>query len=288
MYAVIDIGSNSVRLMLFDGVKAVKKICKITKLAEGLGIGSALKKEASERTAETVSTLCKTAKDMGCKKVYAFATAAVREAVNGKEFCDRVNELCGVKVDVIKGEEEAELGFSGAVDGDGGIIDIGGASTEVTVKDGGEVVFKKSVGLGVVKIRDFAEYGFIDADQMIETRIKEFGKIPVQKFFGIGGTATSVAAIMQRLSPYDPEKVDGFVIKIEDLKEFYDKIYSLSVSELKNLKGLQEGRADVIKGGINLLYKLMLYIGIDKITVSEKDNLEGYFYKNRDKIEKGL
>ena len=81
------------------------------------------------------------AKNEGTKSVYAFATAAVRSAENGDEFVKRVKELCPLAVDVVSGEREAELGVLGALTGDGAVLDIGGASTELVVRKEGEIVY---------------------------------------------------------------------------------------------------------------------------------------------------
>lgn len=289
MFGIIDVGSNSVRLMLHDGEKTVKKICKITKLAEGLGLNSTLNDQAIERTVEAVCFLVDAAQKNGVKKPYIFATAAVREAKNGNVFCNIVYNKTSIAVDVVKGENEAELGFLGSVGlNDGGIIDIGGASTEIVVKNGGKFAYKKSVDIGVVKIRDYRDFGYSDYNSLISSKIKEYGEIPKTSFFGIGGTATSVAAMMQELDIYDPKKIDGFVIEKKPLLLLFKKLSKKSVEEIVQMKGIQFGRADVIFGGVALLCGLFEKIGIDSITVSEKDNLEGYLIKNKSRIEKEL
>ena len=137
-YAVIDIGSNSVRLMMSDGKKTIYKTVKTTQLAEGMGEDNILQPFAIERTAQAVSFFNKRAKGDGADAVYVFATAAVRRAVNGNEFLNEVKRLCGIEVDVVSGEFEAELGLIGALNGeDGGVVDVGGASSEVVVMSGG-------------------------------------------------------------------------------------------------------------------------------------------------------
>ena len=110
-YAVIDIGSNSVRLMFVANGKVLYKRLNTTRLGEGLASSSILKTEAIERTASAVATFYQVAKEEGAKSIYAFATAAVRTAENGGEFIERVKNLCGLIVDVVAGEKEAELGI---------------------------------------------------------------------------------------------------------------------------------------------------------------------------------
>ena len=136
--SVIDVGSNSVRLaMMADGKTLYKKLAT-TRLGEGLSVTGKISAQAGERTANAVADFKNYALSQGAQKVYVFATAAVRSAVNRQEFLNLVRRVCGVEVDVLSGQDEARIGISGALkDRDGGIIDVGGASTEVTVQTGG-------------------------------------------------------------------------------------------------------------------------------------------------------
>ncbi len=284
-YGVIDIGSNSVRLMLSDGVNTLNKYVKTTRLAEGMGLEKIIKPEPMERTAQAVSTFYDYALKQKVGKIYAFATAAVRQAINGLEFVERVKSMCGIDVDVVSGDMEARIGLVGALNGkDGGIIDVGGASSEVTVSNCNKEIYGKSITIGAVAIKDACGQDLALAKEMILNKIQEFGNIPFAEFYAIGGTATSLAAIVQELEPYDPKKTDGFVLDIDVLKALSEKLYKLPVKERKKLKGLQPERAEVIAGGAYLLYAIANKIGLDKIIVSEKDNLEGYLMLKMEKI----
>ena len=285
-YGVIDIGSNSVRLMISDELKTLHKYVKTTRLAEGIGKDKIIKPDPMERTVQTFSSFYKRVKEeFGVEKVYAFATAAVRQSINGNDFIFRVKELCGLDVDVISGETEAKIGLVGALNGkDGGIIDVGGASSEVTVSVKGKDLYGKSLPIGAVKLKDECGQDKDIARQYILNKIKEFGNIPNVEFFAIGGTATSLAAIAQELEPYDSSKTDGYTLTVENLKELVDKLYILSVDQRKKLKGLQPERAEVIAGGALLLLLIVEKIVLKKIIVSEKDNLEGYLMLKMEKI----
>lgn len=276
-YGVIDIGSNSVRLMMSSNGETLYKKVKITKLAEGLLESSILSDKAIERTATAVKDFYVHAVNSGADKVMAFATAAVRSAENGYSFTKRVKEICGLTVEVISGETEARIGYLGALNGkDGGVIDIGGASSEITVVKSGKSVYSFSLNMGSVKIADACGQDKERVDVFLTEKIKEYGVIPNAEFYAIGGTATTVSAIMQELEIYDPNKVEGYKIEIKPLKDLCDKLFSLTVEERKKLKGLQPERAEVIAGGAMLLLKIMEKLSIGYLTVSERDNLEGY------------
>lgn len=286
-YAVIDIGSNSVRLMMHDGIKTLSKQLKITRLAENMSSDNRLTEQAMQRTAYAVSDFVSQARGDGTNKLYVFATAATRLASNRDRFLQLIKELCDVDVDVISGEHEAKIGVKGALGSlDGGTIDIGGASTEITVIQDGINVYTKSLNVGVVVIKDKCGQDHDAITDFLAKKVKEYGVVPKAKFYGIGGTATTIASVMQELEVYDPKKVHGYVVAKSALKTLTDKLFSMSVEDRKKLKGLQPERAEVIAGGAEMLLRLFDLLKIDEITVSESDNLEGYLAEKREKDEK--
>lgn len=258
-----------------NGKTLYKKVL-ITRLSQNMSEDGRLSFESAERTASAVLRFYEEGVNDGAEKVYAFATAACRNAKNGKEFADSVFNKCGLKIDIIDGKTEARIGFLGATSGgNGGVIDIGGASTEIMTSVNGEV-YAKSVNIGVVKLYEWANNDFELSKKFVSDKIAEFGKIPSARFYAIGGTATSLAAVMQELDPYQPEKVHGYELYLSDLENLEKKLYVLSVEEKRKLKGLQYERAEVIAGGTTLLIGVMKKLGVLSVTVSESDNMEGY------------
>ena len=275
--AVMDIGSNSVRLLVHDGERVMEKKVITTRLAEGMSNNFELTTEAMQRTVAALSFFCERAKSLRADKIFAFATAAVRKASNRSVFLQLVEEVCGVDVEVVSGETEARLGYVGALGGrDGGLVDVGGASTEVTVIEGGKTVFAKSVDVGAVVVKDVCGQNETAVVEFVDKKTSEFGFVPLAEFCAIGGTATSVAAMLQELNEYMSIKVDGFVVEKDALMSLKNKLFSMSVDERKLLKGLQPQRAEIIAGGVSILLSVMEKIGLDKITVSDRDNLEGF------------
>ena len=150
----------------------------------------------------------------------------------------------------------------------------------------GQAVFCKSIDLGVVKIKDAVGQDFDKVRQLVQEKIKEFGVVPESKFYGIGGTATSLAGILLELEPYDPSKVNGYEITIDCLEKLNEKLFSMTEEQKRNLKGLQPERAGVIAGGSAVILQILKMANAKCFTVSESDNLEGYLLYKLEKDEK--
>ena len=276
---IIDIGSNSVRLALSADGKTLYKRIKTTRLSEGLSLTGKLNLSAIERTAKAVADFKAEAEADGAKKVYAFATAAVRASANGSDFTDYTKKHYGIDIDVISGETEAKIGLLGALgNADGGIIDLGGASCEVTVRQNGDTVYAKSVDVGAVRLLDTCGRDRDKLESYIGEKLKEYGKFDAGKYnmYGVSGTATTLAAVKHKLKEYDPAVVHGTVLAVDEVGALAEKFLSMSVEQIKELGEVVVWRADVIGGASLFLYRLMQYMNISKMTVSENDNLEGY------------
>ena len=277
--SAIDVGSNSVRLMVMADGKTLYKQLDTTRLAEGLAQSGVLKPEAIERTARAVQIFAAAAELNGAGTPYVFATAAVRSSKNGADFVARVKALTGIDVDVLSSEEEAACGILGALRGrDGGIIDLGGASTEITLQQGGKTLYSKSVNIGTVRLFDMAGQDRSALQAAIDNSLNGYGSLSLdgKDIYGIGGTATSLAALYHELEKYDPKVVEGTVLTREWLCAEAEKLLSLTVEERRALRGMEPRRADVIAGGCLLMYSILNRFNADRITVSESDNLEGY------------
>lgn len=279
-YGVIDVGSNSVRFMLSEGERTVYKVSRITKLAKGMHSCGALTAAAIGNTLAALSFFVKKAEDERVDKLYCFATSAVRTAENADEFLSAVKEVCGLDVEVVSETEEAEIGCLGALGGkDGGIIDIGGGSTEIQVVKNGTTVYSKSLPEGAVRLTDRCGQDSEMLAEYLKKRVSAFGKVPKADFIAIGGTATTASAILIGLEDYEPDRVEGYFLSSEEIKTLSFRLARMSVEERKKLKGLQPERAEVISSGVALLCALTDYIGLEGVTVSEKDNLEGYLLR---------
>lgn len=277
MIAVVDVGSNSVRLMLWADGKSLFKRIKTTRLGQGIK-DCRLAAPSMERSAEAVSFFCGEALKAGAERVFVFATAAVRMAENKSEFFALVKERCGLDIDLISGKEEAELAALGALGKeDGTVIDVGGASSEIISKERGKTVYAESFQIGAVTLREHCRDIQSETEEYIKTIFATLPRLS-GKVYAVGGTATALACLYLKLKEYDAEKVQNCFIAKAELKRLKDELFSLGVEERKKLIGMEESRADVIAGGAGILCAIADKIGAEGIYISDRDNLEGYLY----------
>lgn len=284
MKTVIDIGSNSVRLMVCDR-GTVKKDLITTKLSENLFFTGELDKHAMRRTADAVKTLAERARSLGSVP-YLFATEAVRSGKNSTEFLKLVTEETGLTADVLNGQEEAHCGFLGATYGHGSeignaVLDIGGASSELAVgKD--YPSYAVSIPVGAVKLFDACGRDREKLKAEISSALPRYGQVPLfENLIAIGGTGTTLAAYDLKLENYDPAFVHGHRISVARLHEITEELFGKTVEELRHTSGISPKRAEIISGGALLLQSIAQYLNVTHIQVSESDNLEGYLLLRR-------
>ena len=252
------------------------KVTVSTRLGEGLSFSNKLLKTAIDRTVKAVCELYAVALRRGAKEIYVFATAAVRNSSNGNEFVDAVKNATGLTVDVVSGELEAKLALNGATQGNGGVIDVGGASSEVCYVGEGVKPYGYSLKMGAVKLYDACGRDKNKVFNLLSGIMSEYGQIPNGNYFAVGGTATSLAAVDLGLKTYNPDLVHGHYISTERLTEITNTLFSLTTEEIVNRYSVVEKRADIIAGGSAIILSILNYAGLKGITVSENDNLEGY------------
>lgn len=290
--AAIDIGTNSVRLLVADWqdgqiVPLVKEL-KTTRLGQGVHHSGRLAPEAVERTLEAVATMADIAKDYKANEVMAVATSAVRDAANGLEFIQLCREKTGVDIKILSGTAEASLSFNGALQGRAAegsqmIIDIGGGSTELACGEGKELKYAQSLNVGAVRLKDiFPAHsdGIINNIAEILPYINDtIGALPppaqADVITGVGGTITSLAAIAQQLALYDSEKVHRYFLSTSCVNQLLTTLAAMPLAERRQVPGLQPERADIIVYGIAILSALLSSLEADGLTVSEQDILEG-------------
>ncbi len=195
----------------------------------------------------------------------------MRDAANGQEFADTVKERFGLEPHVLTGDEEARLTFLGATsERDPGdptptlVVDIGGGSTEMVIGTGHEVAFHVSNQAGVVRqterhihsdppTPDEREALAADVRKIFAEGVPEDQRRAVEHAIAVAGTATSLGAIAQKLEPYDPEKVHGYVLGAGEIEEMLEHLASLPLDERRKVPGLHPDRAPTIVAGAIIL-----------------------------------
>ncbi|WP_028306536.1 Ppx/GppA phosphatase family protein [Desulfitibacter alkalitolerans] len=286
MFAAIDIGTNSVRLLIAernnDKIIPIHRDLRSTRLGEGLESTGRISKEAIARTLDALVAFMETIQGFNVKQVKAVATSAMREASNAGELLELAWQEARLEIDIISGEEEAELSYSGACSEldmleDGIVVDIGGGSTEIVFKQDNEIIFTSSP-VGAVRCTENSTTPTqIYAE--LEEHLDKIKNLRHHKLIAVGGTATNLAAITKKLTNYDPDLVHGSEISIEELGKTIFYIGSKSLAQRLAIPGLQPERADIIIAGLLILWVIMTYLNINKVIVSEADILYGIILK---------
>ncbi len=288
-YAVVDIGTNSARLMIAhinDGqIIADYKTLRLIRMGEGMVGKREIVPAAMQRAKEALLDYLNISRDYGVNKenFFAFGTSAIRDAENRNTFVDYIKNECGVDIDIISGDREALLGFAGSIRGDGYMFDIGGGSTEVMQGSLNDVRFKNSFQIGTVRMLQMFPGGddanpqaFLQAHAFAA---KTFVGVPNTGEYvctGIGGTATALAMLDLNLTQYDAAQVQGHVITLKRAEELCGMLESKTTEQRKRIGGLPEKKADVIVFGAILFLEFMRAAGAQTVTVSDSDNQEGY------------
>ncbi len=291
MRAIIDIGTNSVRLLMAEKDekgewKTLRKELRSTRLGEGMTDKATIGQGAKERTLSAVGEFTAMAKLEGAEDIFAYGTSIMRDASNGEEFADEVTAASGVPVRILSGKEEAYYSYIGAAGTSGvitSVVDIGGGSTEICVGFGTDVGARHSFRLGCVRCskqfdtttaRGRAELKKHCFTLFRETDLMESMR-NVKRWIGVGGTVTSLSSMLQELEVYDSSKVQDYVIHPEDVSKILKKLSKMSYDDKCHMKGLLPSRADIIVAGVVILDSLMEYFALSEITVSDRDLSEG-------------
>ena len=291
--AAIDCGTNSVRLLVaevHDGrVRPVERALRITRLGQGVDATGRFHPDALRRTLAAFDEYGAALERLGVVRRRVVATSAARDAADSDAFFSGVLARVGVPAEVISGQEEARLSFTGAVGGLGEpaqpvlVVDIGGGSTELVLGRDGDLRDSVSLDIGSVRVRE----RFLASDPPTAAEVAAatahidallddsgVGLADAASWIGVGGTATSLAALALGLRVYDSALVHGSLIQRDDLTELTARLLALPVSEVLALPTMVPGRADVICAGGLICARVGARLGLP-LQVSEADILDG-------------
>jgi exopolyphosphatase / guanosine-5'-triphosphate,3'-diphosphate pyrophosphatase len=293
--AVVDIGTNSTRLLVADvadgRVSEVERRSTVTRLGRGVDLTGQLSAEAIEDACGAIAGYVSLYEDAGAEPVIAIATSAVRDADNGDAFIAELRERFALSARVLDGEREARLTYLGATSerppADSTlVIDIGGGSTELIVGSGTEIDFHTSLQIGVVRQTErhlasdppaAVELEALAADVRgpIEAAAAQLGGEMPRAAIAVAGTPTSLAAIELELDPYDASRVHGRELSLGTIQQLLSRLAAAPLEGRRQIVGMHPDRAPTIVAGVVILVETMRAFGLDRVTASEHDILYG-------------
>jgi exopolyphosphatase / guanosine-5'-triphosphate,3'-diphosphate pyrophosphatase len=293
--AVVDIGTNSTRLLIGDvegtAVTEVERRTTVTNMGRGVDHSGLICPDAVDDVCTVIADYKARYEEMGAERVMAIATSAVRDAVNSEAFIAELRERFCLDARLLTGEEEANLTYLGATvqrpDSESTLVfDIGGGSTELIVGSGRRVGFHTSLQVGTIRqserhlstdppdpheLEDLAD----EIRNLIDRAVVANPHARATRAIAVAGTPTSLAAIDQGLEPYDPGRVHGYRLGMPRIQRMLSRLSSLPLAERLRVPGLHPGRAPTIVAGTVILVQVMRAFKLREIEVSERDILHG-------------
>lgn len=297
--AVIDVGTNSVKLLVADvagaAVTPVLEAAEQTRLGRGFYPHHILQPAALRATAQAVAKFVDRAAKLGAADVRIFATCAAREAKNPGDLLLAVDAACGRRVEIISGEQEAEWAFRGVTTSPQFtnapllLLDVGGGSTEFILGQGGHKHFRQSFPLGAVRLLETlphsdpptpAELAATRAglDEFLRREVVPQLELAVARersqgellLVGTGGTATVLASLEARLSAFDRDAIERVRLSAGRVTEWVERLWSLPLAERRQLPGLPPPRADVMLPGAAIYEAVMRALRFGELRVSTR------------------
>lgn len=295
--AVIDMGSNSFRMTVFEhqGGQArvhAEELREAVRLAEGMDANGELTRKAFKRALRTAEAFAAVCRDLHVEDIIAVGTSAIRDASNGHELVAEIRARTGLEVRVLSGEEEAWYGYLAIANtttiSDGFGLELGGGSVQLTRLDGRGLVNSACLPLGAVRMTE----AFIDSEKASGKAMRKlrrhvgeplaqlewWGTGRAEQLAGVGGTVRNLAAAVGKRSGQDlDDGVQGFMLGREPLEELIEELASLPASERGGVPGIKRDRGDVILGGALVVASAMEGGGFDEIEVTQSGLREALF-----------
>ena len=283
--AVIDIGSNSIRLVVYDGAKRaplpVFNEMVICGLGRDLDRSGRMSDESMEMAMHCLQRYVALTGSMGVRRVQTVATAAVREASNGADFVQRIQRECGLDVDVLSGRQEAELSALGVLSGipkaQGVMGDLGGGSVELVKLSDGRLRQKTTLPLGALRVaaNDLS-------DEAIDKELSNLGWLSAAKeetFYAVGGAWRALARIHMEQIRYPLHVIHQYSLNAIEALSFARFVGNLSHETLTRIQGLSRSRIDSVPYAARLLERLLLHTEVDQLVFCAYGLREGCLFE---------
>ena len=294
--AIIDIGSNSARLVIshiykngaYNMVYNQKEALRLSQKVDGQNL---LTEEAFTSTLDTMRSFAHMCKIYQADKTIAVATAAIRNASNGPELVAKVAEQTGIQLHIISGKTEAYISYLGVINTldvkNGIIFDLGGGSTELILFKNRQILESISLPLGAVNTtgmfntrNEMPPNVYNDLNAFVMSRLAQYPWLKQSNLplIGVGGTARTVAKIIQRAKKYPATKIHNYSYPIQTFRSFFNKLCLTNLEQRKKISGLSTERSDIILAGSSIISCLLEATGAKKLITSGCGLREGLFY----------
>src|SRR5690606_16867952 len=295
--AVIDIGSNSIRLVVYEGIARSPTVLFNEKMLAGLGRGivstGKLDPEAVARSMEEFRRFRALSEQAGAERLHVIATAAAREAENGPDFVRRVETVLGTEIRILSGREEASYSALGIISGfhaaDGITGDLGGGSLElVDVKQGaiGEGI---TLPLGSLRLQDMARNSFSTAARIVREHIARAGLLETgagRPFYAVGGTWRNLARLHMNTTNYPLAVMHHYEMDIANSATFLQKVARGDIEKIKGLDGVSKARRALLPYGAIVLEEIITAMRPSSIVASALGVREGFLYSLLNEAER--
>lgn len=295
--SIIDIGSNSIRLVVYEGLARSPTVLFNEKMLAGLGRGivstGKLDPEAVTRSMEEFRRFRALSEQAGAERMYVLATAAAREAVNGPDFIHRAEQVLGTEVHVLSGRQEAYYSALGVISGfhpaNGIAGDLGGGSLELVDIDGEVIGEGITLPLGGLRLQDMAKNSLAQAARIAKI---ELAKAKLLKggqgraFYAVGGTWRNLARLHMEMNNYPLGVMHHYEIEIDSAIAFLKQVARGDVEKVKGIEGVSKNRRSLLPYGAVVLQEILTDMQPSKIIVSAIGVREGYLYSLLDETER--
>ncbi|MDQ6631186.1 MAG: Ppx/GppA family phosphatase [Verrucomicrobiota bacterium] len=296
--AVIDVGTNSVKLLVADfsgnKIKPLLEESKQTRLGRGFYQTHLLQPSAIEKTTEAVAHFAQIAKKQGATFIRVIATSAARDAKNPDDLINAIEKKSTLRVEIISGEQEADWVFRGVITNPELaqhpllILDVGGGSSEFILGEKGHQYFRRSFKIGTVRLLEQFPHSDPPTDAELahcHQWLKKFLKKEIApdlepalasccdekiQLVGTGGTATILARIQKQLDDFDREQIEATLLTRAEIHTLAQRLWSLPLAQRKEIIGLPKKRADVILAGAVIYEAVVEQFGFSELRISTR------------------
>jgi exopolyphosphatase/guanosine-5'-triphosphate,3'-diphosphate pyrophosphatase len=287
--SIIDIGSNSIRLVVYEGISRSPTVLFNEKMLAGLGRGivstGKLDPEGVTRAVEEFRRFRALSDQAGAEELHVIATAAAREAENGPDFIHRAQQILGTEIRVLTGREEAHYSALGVISGfhpaNGIAGDLGGGSLELVGVDGEKIGQGITLPLGGLRLQDMSKNSPVAAakiarDELARAKLLKAGQ--GQVFYAVGGTWRNLARLHMNTINYPLNVMHHYEMGIESSLPFLRQVAKGDIDKMKGIEGISKNRRALLPYGAAVLLEIIAAMKPSKIVVSALGVREGFLY----------